>query len=48
MGKIIIRVTIYPNHTNINFYIKFHEQEAHHKVVPAIDGGYDGDLEGTK
>ena len=34
-GKIIIRVTIYPNHTNINFYIKFHEQEAHHKVVPA-------------
>ena len=53
-GKIIIRVTIYPNHTNINFYIKFHEHRGSPQggagdwIVRAIDGGADGDLEGTK
>ena len=54
-GKIIIiRVTIYPNHTNINFLYKISwtrgspQGGAGDGTMRAIDGGYDGDLEGTK
>ena len=53
-GKIIIRVTIYPNHTNINFLYKISRTRgspqggAGDGTVWVIDGGYDGDLEGTK
>ena len=54
MGKIIIRVSIYPNHTNMNFLYKkirtigSPQGGAGNRTVQAIDGGYDGDLEGTK
>ena len=54
-GKIIIQVTIYLNHTNmILFYIRkirtrgSPQGGAGDGTVRAIDGGYDGDLEGTK
>ena len=54
-GKIIIiRVTIYPNHTNINFLYKTSwtrgspQGGAGDGTLREIDGGYDGDLEGTK
>ena len=54
-GKIIIQVTIYLNHTSMNFsYIKkirtrgSPQHGADDGMVRAIDGGYDGDLEGTK
>ena len=54
MGKIIIRVTIYPNHTNINFLYKNSWTRGSPQggvgdgTLWAIDGGYDRDLEGTK
>ena len=54
-GKIIIPVTIYLNHTNMIF---FNIKKIRTRGSPqggagdgtgrAIDGGYDGDLEGTK
>ena len=53
--KIIITwLTIYPNHTNINFLYKTSwtrgspQGGAGDGTLQAIDGGYDGDLEGTK
>ena len=54
MGKTTIRVTIYLNHTNMIFYIKkvrtigSPQGDAGDGTLRAIDGGYDGDLEGTK
>ena len=54
MGKIIIRVTIYPNHTNIIFLYKTSwtrdspQGGAGDGTLRAINGGYDGDLEVTK
>jgi hypothetical protein len=53
-GKIIIQVTIYLNHTNMIFIYKnirttgSPQGGAGDGTVRAIDGGYDGDLEGTK